>query len=150
MGLMEGDATSGGEPSAARGSDAVALDLRFWNRLYCLAFDDVAREICAVGGGGDPRAAEAHRLTAHLMRCLASQEPPHPDPLLSRHFDRVVRGALFVRFGERILHWMDRLADVDDEYERRIGVLRERRLTAEDLRPYVDRGSGTLGADAAD
>lgn|GEM_PF-5222879 len=126
------------EPTAGRVS-AVTLDVRFWNRLYCLAFDDVAREICDIEGGADPEVAGARKLTAQLLHCFSGAEAPYPDASLARRFDRLLRGTLFVRFGERVLYWMDRLSEVEDEYQRRVDVLRDRRLTAEDLMPYVDR-----------
>ncbi len=121
---------------------AVTLDVRFWNRLHCLAFDDVAREICDMEGGDDPEAVGGARgLTAQLLRRWpGGGAGPSTDGALARRFDRLLRGTLFVRFSERVLYWMDHLSRVEDEYERRLGVLRDRRLTAEDLKRYADRG----------
>jgi hypothetical protein len=73
-----------------------------------------------------------------LLRFLRG--PEDADAALRGRLERLLRGALFVRFGERVLHWLDRLGEVEGEYERRVNLLRGRHLAAEHLRPYVDRG----------
>lgn len=121
----------------------VRRDLRFWNRLYFVAFDDVVREICDVQRAADPALMdEARDLTARCLRYFArpAGDGLEEDAALARDFDRLLRGTLFVRFGEQVLYWMDHLPEVEAEYERRCSLLRGRRLTAEHLRPYVDRG----------
>lgn len=109
-------------------------DLRLWNHLYCLAFDDVARELCERDATGGPEG----RRPAALLRRLVDPRPADANAVAA--LDRLLRGTLFLRFGERVLYWLDRLPEVEDAYQRRIDVLRGRRLTARELRSHADRG----------
>lgn len=114
--------------------DAPLPDAELWCRIHCLAFDDVMREVCDLAPeDGSPLLGEARRLCGQFLQAFA-----RPDAALAGRVAHLLRGTLFVRFGEQVLYWMERLPAVDAEYRRRMRFFREGPPGA--LRRYVDRG----------
>lgn len=123
--------------------DAAPEDPELWYRLHCLAFDDVMGEVCDLAPGEGPgMLGESRRLAAEFLQALTRRAPGGAAAVLGGRAARLLRGTLLVRFGERILYWMERLPAVEAEYGRRVRLLRGRTLGPEALRPFLDRGDG--------
>lgn len=119
----------------------MPVDVRLWNRLYCVAFDDVTREMCATDRIADPAScSDARALAEQFLQRLVLAASARRDSFQAHEFARLMRGTLFIRFGERVLYWLDHLPEVEAEYARRVRLLCGMALTADELRPYVDRG----------
>jgi hypothetical protein len=121
--------------------DAPCPDAELWCRVHCLAFDDVMREVCDIGPrDGSPLLGEARALCAEFLRLFAHAGTGGQDAALAARVAHLLRGTLFVRFGEQVLYWLERLPAVDAEYRRRLRFLQEGPARPDTLRRYVDRG----------
>lgn len=123
--------------------EASPPDPEIWYRLHCLAFDDVMGELCDLSPGEGPgMLGETRRLAAEFLQALTRCAPGGGEAVLGGRLARLLRGTLLVRFGERILYWMERLPAVEAEYGRRVRLLRGRPIGPDALRAYLDRGDG--------
>ena len=134
---MGGDGFS---PSKGRlGVSAVTGDLRFWNHFYAIVFDDVLREVCDVGRSTDAELSATRTVTAEFLRRFSDPADADPDAALAFRVEVLLRGTLFLRFGDRVRYWLDHLEGVEAEYAWRMCTLHRRRATPADLVPFLDR-----------